>query len=220
MTAELKLRDGSMGLLNKLFGNFKLKTNENMKSKENIGPVEELGEAIVKAAFVECGMALKPYVSGQDESPEKEGHYLLVSLEFFYFFVHVVSRYALIILGREGQNKLMKEFIPLVIVWVMEVYSRFIPDKQFLQNLKERLPISISHRDADYAHGGLAAPESGKKSEQVWVVVMLVRNVNIQSGKPPHDNQIMTEVLKVAINQMIALDIKSRIIAIKHMTSE
>lgn len=206
-----------MGTLSNLSGGAKLKTREPQKAKVNLDPVDELGAAITRA-WTECGIALRPHMDGHNEG-EREGHYILVLVEFFYFFVHVVSRHALLILGQKGRGKLMKELLPLLIDYAVKIcFARF--DTDYQQHIRERLPIGISERDVHYREGAMKAPESGAKSEPVWVVTMLIRHVNIQSGKPPSDPQIMREVIKVAVDQVIALDLERRMIAIKHMARE
>src|SRR5512140_3427812 len=99
-----------MGLLSKLFSGAKLRTREQRKAEANPDPVDEVGAAVTRA-WTECGIALRPHMNGRDEG-EREGHYILVLVEFFYFFVHMASRYAALILGREGREKLMKELLP------------------------------------------------------------------------------------------------------------
>lgn len=194
-----------------------MKTHENQKAEANLDPVDELGAAITRA-WTECGIALRPHMNGQNEG-EREGHYLLVLLEFFYFFFHMASRYALLILGQGGREKLIKELLPLLIDYAVKIcFARF--DTDYQQHIRGRLPIGISERDAYYADGDLRAPESGAKSEPVWVVTMLIRRINTQSGKPPRDPEIMREVIKVAVDQVIALDLERRMIAIKHMARE
>jgi hypothetical protein len=206
-----------MGLLSKLFGVEKLESRGRQKSEANFDLVDELGAAITRA-WTECGIALRPHMDGQNEE-EREGHYILVMVEFFYFFVHMASRYALLILGQKGREKLMKELLPLLIDYAVKIcFARL--DRDYQQHIRGRLPIGISERDAHYGDGALKAPESGAKSEPVWVVTMLIRRVNIQSGKPPRDPQIMREVIKVAVDQVIALDLERRMIAVKHMACE
>ncbi|CAN5471051.1 hypothetical protein BH10ACI2_BH10ACI2_12440 [soil metagenome] len=177
-----------------------------------LDPIDALGAALA-GAWAECGVAMRPHMAGT-ESGEQEGQYILTMLEFFYFFMHLTDRYALPILGRADRDWLMEELIPLSIDYVAKIlFSRFEDDYQ--QDVRRRLPEGVAKRDSYYADGDMMSPEPGMKSERVWIVTMLIRNVNIKSGKPPNDPLILREVIRVVTDQMVALQLEKRVSGIK-----
>ena len=68
---------------------------------------------------------------------EREGHYILVLLEFFYFFVHMVRRYAMPILCQQGEEALLNELQPLLIDYAVKIcFARF--DEDYRRHVSER----------------------------------------------------------------------------------
>jgi len=178
----------------------------------HIDSIDELAEAVTRA-WSECGVALKPQMAG-DNDGEKEGHYILVLLEFLYFFVHMVRRYAIPILGQEGEEKLLNELQPLLIDYAVKIcFARF--DEDYRRHVSGRLPVGLSERDDYYADGDLNAPEPGVTGDRPWIVTMLIRHVNLQSGKPFPNSQITREVINITVDRLIGLDLEKRIFDIK-----
>jgi len=176
--------------------------------------LDELAEAVTRA-WSNCGVALKPHMAG-DNDGEREGHCILVLMEFFYFFVHVVRRYALPIMGQESEQKLFNELQPLLVDYAVKVcFARF--DEDYRRHVSERLPMGLSERDKYYADGDLNAPEPEVASDRPWIVTMLIRYVNLQAGKPFPNPHITREVINITVDQLIALDLEKRIVDIKRM---
>ena len=174
----------------------------------HIDSIDELAEAVTRA-WSECGVALKPHMAG-DNDGEREGHYILVLLEFFYFFVHMVRRYAMPILGRQGEEKLLSELQPLLIDYAVKIcFARF--DEDYRRHVSQRLPVGLSERDKYYADGDLNALQPGVQSDRAWIVTMLIKQVTMQSGKPLPNSQITREVINITVDQLIALDLEKRL---------
>ena len=175
--------------------------------------IDQLAEAITRA-WTKCGLALKPYMEGNDEA-QKEGRYILVLVEFFYFFIHVVRRYALIILGREGEKELMKKLQPVMVDYAVSIcFSQF--DEDYRRHISQRLPAGIEERDKYYSEGDYLPPEKANQSERPWIITLLISHVIRQSVSPTNEPQIINEAMKVTLNQVFLLDPEKRITAIKH----
>ena len=174
--------------------------------------VDELAAAITKA-WAECGIALRPLIAGEDDG-EKEGHYVLVLVEFFYFFVHLTNRFALTFLGGEDGRRFIKNLSPLLIDYAVKIcFAHF--DENYREHVRERLPVGIAEREASYSEGTVRPPEQGVADNRVWIVTMLARHVNMKSGKPPRDPAIIREVIKAVVDQVEALNLERQISTFK-----
>ena len=124
-------------------------------------------------------MALKSHMAG-DNDGEREGHHILFLLELFYFFVHMVRRYALPILGQAGEEKLLNALQPVLIDYAVKIcFARF--DEKYQRHVSQRLPVGLMERDKYYADGDLNFPETEVPRDRAWIVTLLIRHVNLQS---------------------------------------
>ncbi len=170
--------------------------------------IDALGAAIANA-WAKCGEAIRPMMAGPSKG-EQIGHYILSTVEFFYFFIHMTDRYALPILGLKDRDRLMGELVPLSVDYVVKVLFKDF-DEDYQRHVRQRLPNGVSERDAYYSSGVLSPPDDADSSARAWVVTMLVAKVHMQSGQAQHDPEIVGTVIKAAIEQMIDLNLEVRI---------
>jgi hypothetical protein len=117
----------------------------------NESAVSKLGKKVFENSLL-CAESLKPDLEEKFGKDSKEFHstYILVLLEYMWFFLHLTNRYAFAQLGHERRNKLLDVLGPSTIDATIETYFSHWP-----QSLKDGIERdfykNLNNREIEYA---------------------------------------------------------------------
>lgn len=131
-----------MGFFSKIFSNpEKRKLEKILRDVERKHrPISNLALSILQGSF-SCGEALKPYLSTPTQA-ENDALYVMVCYEFIYFFLHLMNRFALSILGNDGRIKLQNEIAPLIVMPAISGFFEHWPEdkkEEMIDNFYDEL---------------------------------------------------------------------------------
>jgi hypothetical protein len=161
-------------------------------------PILRLVQAVTQSSFA-CANAIKPGI-GFLTRDENNARWALVLNEFYFFFLHMLNRHALMALGDGGRGELQDRVGPLVVGSLVEsVYGHWPDDRK--QGLRGEFYDNMNRAELEYANCNCLIPEGGDPFSTKALLVKLAQNVTNLCANPT-DKKLIWTVIETTWNEL------------------
>ena len=160
-------------------------------------PVLRLAETITKSAF-RCADAIKPSI-GFLTRDENDARWALVLNEFYFFFLHMLNRQALAVLGDARRAELQDLVGPLVVGSLIEtIYGHWPTDRK--QGLRGEFYDNMNKAELEYSNCNCLLPPEGDPFSTKALLLKLAQNVTNWCANPT-DKKLIWLVIETSFHE-------------------